>query len=326
MKPYPSHPYRRQRGASTIEFLVVAPVLAAMGLGTVQTGLAYHGKTVLNYATFEAARTGAVNHALAAPMRRELAMRLAPLVGGDGSDEAAAMAVGVSLARVTPDPFTRVEVVNPSTEAFDHFQIRSRESGRQVIPNSHLRFRDDDAAGVDPVSGVHLRDANLLKIKVTYGFDMKVPLIGRLAAPVMSLIDPSNILYYQAGKLPLSAVATVRMQSEVWRDSLVSMVASPDAGDEPPGSDSSAAPIAGMAPVPDDPSASDGTGETDDSPAAADDPLHGCQGIFTDGSDPFLPTADPTMCEVAGSDGFASGERSEDPPASSPLPGDETAC
>jgi len=271
----------RARGASTVEFVVVAPVLALMGLGTVQAGLAYHGKTVLNYATFEAARTGATHHALSGPMRRELAARLAPVIGGDGSDAAAAGAIGTSLTAVSVNPldaaFTRVRVLNPSTEAFDHFSVRSRESGRDAIPNSHLRFRaaaaaagTDPAAGIDPVSGVDLRDANLLRIEVTYGFDLKVPLIGALAAPLLTLYDPAHAHYHAAGKLPLTSVATVRMQSEVWRDSLVSMNAVPPGGADVPGESAA------------DPDAVAGSSTPDDGGGGRDDGAGGTGGTCDD--------------------------------------------
>ena len=85
-----------QTGAVLIEFWLVAPVLLLVGLGTVQIGLIYHAKNTLNYATFEAARVGAVNHAGVDKMREELGLRLAPIVGGDGSTQ------GVSAAILHP--------------------------------------------------------------------------------------------------------------------------------------------------------------------------------------------------------------------------------
>ena len=68
-------------------------LLLLLGLSTLQAILIYHGKSTLNYATFEAARTGAVNHAQEGAMRHELGIRLAPLQGGDGSTERAATAI-----------------------------------------------------------------------------------------------------------------------------------------------------------------------------------------------------------------------------------------
>jgi len=74
-----------------------APVLFLLGMGTLQAGLLYHNKTILNYATYEAARVGATRHAQRKPMRKELGIRLAPIIGGDGSLEKAAGA----MARTT---------------------------------------------------------------------------------------------------------------------------------------------------------------------------------------------------------------------------------
>ena len=205
---------RRQRGATLAEFVVVAPVLLGIGGGTVQAGLAYHGKTVLNYATFEAARAGAVHHALMDEMEAELGTRLAPLQGGDGTVASAVEAIARSKASLGPS-LTRVRILNPTAEAFDRWKVRSKESGREVIPNSHLRHRDGEQR-----AGVTLQDANLLKIEVVHGFDLKVPLVGSLLTTALAAIDPDpeRLPYYAAGLLPLRSVATVRMQSEVWGD------------------------------------------------------------------------------------------------------------
>ena len=275
------------RGASTVEFLVVAPLLAAVGLGTMQTGLAYHGRTVLNYATFEAARTGATNHALKAPMLRELFTRLAPLEGGDGSGTDAASAVVQSLGNLERNVFTTVEILNPSRQAFEHFQVRSRESGKQVIPNSHLRSRRDQRSTLDEDSGVDLADANLLKIRVTHGFELKVPLMKSLVGGIMTRIDPVNARYYDQGLLPLTSVATVRMQSEVWIDDL-EPVDAPPSGVDVPGESFAPTELVASANVPGQPQGSGDTeGETD--------PYAHCEGPL-DFIRPSLPVEDPYVC------------------------------
>ena len=76
---------KAQQVASLVEFSIIAPVIALMGMGTLQAGLLYHNKTILNYATYEAARVGATRHAQPTPMSLELGIRLAPIIGGDGS-------------------------------------------------------------------------------------------------------------------------------------------------------------------------------------------------------------------------------------------------
>ena len=203
-----------QAGATLAEFSIVAPIVLLVGLATVQAGLIYHGKTTLNYATFEAARAGAVNNAQVSVIRRELGIRLAPIQGGDGTAERALVAIAKSSAAVQDQLATQIHVLNPTQAAFADWGVMSRESHRRVIPNSHLRHQDFQ---VGSHSGLSLRDANLLKIQVTHGIDLKVPIVGRLLSRSLQAIDPKNADFYQRNKLPLTSSAIVRMQSEAWK-------------------------------------------------------------------------------------------------------------
>lgn len=197
-----------------------------VGMATVQAGLIYHGKTTLNYATFEAARAGAVNNAQLSVIREELGIRLAPVQGGDGTPERALIAIAKSSAAVQDRSATQVLVLNPTQSAFDDWGVISRESNRRVIPNSHLRHRDYK---VGNSSGLNLRDANLLKIEVTHGLELKVPVVGSLLSKALLAIDPQNAPYYLRNRLPLTSVATVRMQSEAWEDEIVAASLAPEA-------------------------------------------------------------------------------------------------
>lgn len=208
---------KQYSGASLTEFLVAAPIVMLVGMATVQGALIYHGKTTLNYATFEAARTGAVNHAQVSLMRKELGQRLAPVQGGDGSLDKAALAVANSIVEAERPDITRLEILNPTIEAFEDWGVHSQTTHHLVIPNNHLRHKGHE---VGQASGLSLRDANLLKLKVTYGLDLKVPVVGSLIAKAMMEIDAGNAHYYSRKQFPLSAVATVRMQSEVWEQEI----------------------------------------------------------------------------------------------------------
>lgn len=214
-----------QTGASLTEFILAAPVVLLVGMTTVQAALIYHGKTTLNYATFEAARTGAVNHAQLSTMRQELGMRLAPLQGGDGSHQQAMRAIAKSSLDVQDTLNTRIRVLNPTVAAFEDWGVNSRVSEQLVIPNSHLQHRDH---AVGSVSGLSLRDANLLKIEVTHGLDMVVPVVGAMIAKAMALIDSERSFFYAQNKFPLTAVATVRMQSEAWENEIISASVPPN--------------------------------------------------------------------------------------------------
>ena len=49
---------------------------------------------------------------------------------------------------------------------------------------------------------------------------MKVPLVGKLFSLLMAEVDPDNAVFYNARRFPLTSVATVRMQSEAWREAV----------------------------------------------------------------------------------------------------------
>lgn len=195
-----------------VEFVIAAPVLLLLGLGIVQSGLMYHAKTVLNYATFEAARKGAVNYADPVAMRRELSVRLAPVYGGDGSQASSLGAIQASVGDNQLSPFTTLTILNPTADAFTDWGLRNAQSGFLEIPNSHLRQRHD-ATAPGAASGVNLQDANILRVKTTYGFELKVPLVNRLFLETLTLLYPENQNFYGSGRVPLASVATVRMQS-----------------------------------------------------------------------------------------------------------------
>lgn len=213
----PPQSLNSERGASMVEFLLVAPVLVFLGMGIVQMGLAYHARNVLDYATFEAARTGAVHQADIEEMRKELAYRLGAIFRGDGSGASVRSAVQNAIVAVNDPVRTQIKIINPTAAAFNDFGVPDPVTGETVLPNSHLQHRSTDV-GVQ--SGVTLQDANLLKIEVTHGyelkfpwFDVKLPGVDLVLKEVMSIADPENAPFYLRGQIPMSTVATVRMQS-----------------------------------------------------------------------------------------------------------------
>ncbi len=217
----------RQKGASMAEFLIVTPLLMFVGLGILQMGLVYHAKSMLTYATFEAARTGAVNNGQVDLMRKELGYRMAPIFGGTGSVRDGTYSITRSVVIANDPTATKIEILNPTSTTFaQHGKQKDVEDshGNQrnvvAIPNSHLRLRDHAEVKTD---GLNVQDANLLKIRVTYGYpmripvlDMEIPGVRETMRMVMMQMDPDNWMYYIRGMLPIQATATVRMQSEAW--------------------------------------------------------------------------------------------------------------
>ncbi len=87
----------------------------------------------------------------------------------------------------------RIEVLSPTIESFDDYnspalQAQLNTGNARVIPNDNLGFircpRDVPGCNSDPntnSSGQTLADANLLKIRVTYGIpqEKQMPMVGR---------------------------------------------------------------------------------------------------------------------------------------------------
>lgn len=216
------HSQRSMHGAAMTEMVVVLAILLPFVLGTWQTALIFNAKAILNNATFEAARTGAVENGRRQPIRYSFIRNMIPLYGGGSG----AVDVFTRYRRAQFDidgPITpmRLDVISPSQEAFRDFGVR--RNGRTVVPNDNLRYRNVN--DVRSRSGVNIQDANLLKIRVTYGYRLTVPLVNRIIRSAMLFIDPRNAAYYlqDPPRLPLVAQATVRMQSDAYEDGNMSV-------------------------------------------------------------------------------------------------------
>jgi len=186
-------------------------------LGLLQTSFVYNAKMHLDQATFEAARAGAVNNGLKAPMQRAFERNLIGLYGG-GNDSAS---INHSWALARADiakPASangagfNIDIQNPTQEAFDDFGF-DLPDGRRAIPSAYLRLQSTD---IGPTSQVNIQDANLLKIKITYGYQLIVPVVDKLFGSMMSTLDPVHADYYQANpvRIPLTAQALTRMHSD----------------------------------------------------------------------------------------------------------------
>ncbi|MDP3608525.1 MAG: OmpA family protein [Methylophilus sp.] len=247
----------KQKGASLVEFIVVAPTLLMMILGVMQTGLVFHAKSNINYATFEAARAGTVGHGQASVIRDAFTRAMVGYYGGGRNLTEIAQATARAQADITPATM-QVELLSPTKESFDDYaspQLASRlQVNHRVIPNSNLNAincpLDRPNCSYNPStnkSGQTLSDANLLKVRITYGIPptKQVPLVGRLyvkvlqglsgiqgesssmlglSQSVMSVADSDT--FKQAllaqGRIPIVMHTTMRMQSEPFENGNVS--------------------------------------------------------------------------------------------------------
>jgi Tfp pilus assembly protein PilV len=184
----------KQVGVSMIETLIVTPIFLLIGLGFVHLGMVFQAQSNLEYAALMAARIGASTNINVQAMEQEVLRRMAP--SQFVSDQGAL-------------PVVVVDVLNPTVAMFDGCGVTPTYNPDNCaganceIPYFGLQFRNNAAV----CGGVSIKDANILRIRVSYPYDSKIPFISRIkligedAAPNQS---PGSVL---------TAVATVRMQS-----------------------------------------------------------------------------------------------------------------
>lgn len=226
---------RKQRGASLVEFAIVSPFALLIVLGLIQLGLMFVAKQIVNEAAFVAARAGAVQNAQTGPMKNALIKALIPFYQ-DTTNTNDLQRLSSALASAQADLAVPgrldLTVLNPNADAFSDFGLTD-SNNQTYIPNDSLDYRDHSVRG--PKSGLSIQDANVLKIRVTYAYQLKVPLMNWVLQSVMCGVDSGVdafgrgkglftglaseqdcIQYYQQGRVPIVTYATVQMQSPAW--------------------------------------------------------------------------------------------------------------
>ncbi len=235
-----------QAGMAIVEFVIISPLALLVVLGIIQLGLMFVAKQILNQATFVAARAGAVDHArngATSAMRQALINALIPFYQNTlDTNPYARLSNAWANAQADllplPAPLGNVDitVLNPSSDVFSDFGLTD-SNNHTYIPNDSLEYRDySDPNKHGQRSGLSIQDANALKIRVTYGYQLKVPLMQSVFKSVMCGFDSGVnafgrgggmfsgigslqdcIQYYNRGRVPIVAYATVQMQSPAWQ-------------------------------------------------------------------------------------------------------------
>lgn len=251
-----------QRGATLVEFVVVVPTVLFLLMTLIQYGLLYHAKSQLNYATFEAARAGTMQNANPAAIRTAFTRALTGYYGGGTSSAQLAASYAKALADTIPAN-VRIEILSPTQESFDDYASPALASklktSSRVIPNSNLAFIqcpiDVPGCNKDPKtnkSGQTLADANLLKLRITYGIPEKkqIPLAGKFMNWALSVLNGGDTDVFRkglvaAGRIPVVTHTVMRMQSPAYENANASI---PGPGNEGKPTDPGPAPGPGPGP------------------------------------------------------------------------------
>jgi hypothetical protein len=247
--------FLRQCGASMVELLIALPMFVLLIFIIAEFGLMYQAKSVLNVAALAAARSGAIHGGNTDKMKAAAALALTPLYTNEANtsgliggvfrsklDTALPHAVGTTdLIRNPLGPTFNgigsgmqmgltVDILSPTPRMVEDFGVmRAYLSGsdsahtERVIPNDNLMYRS-----TTPINDVNVQDANLLKIRVSYLYALKMPLTHYFFTPLMNA-NLTGVLFggeaagnTAAGdfRVRLVSYATVRMQSDFREASL----------------------------------------------------------------------------------------------------------
>lgn len=233
-----------------MEFAIVAPTVTLIGMGALQYALMFNAKNHLNHAAFMAARAGATNHALlvdsnapdTASIRGAYVHALAPLYGGGNTP--AEVANSEQAAKTDLADNLQIEIINPMEESFADWgdAALSATLGRGRGPNGSnalvIRNTGQEHADnrVGATSKQTLQEANLLKIRVTHGYEPSVPVIRKLLVFYYTHVQPQDGLtdfeksLLAKERIPVVTQATVQMQSHAILQEAMVSIKDPPAG------------------------------------------------------------------------------------------------
>ena len=222
LKPVSGKRYRLRwpatRGAAMVEFTLVAPLVLLMGAAVVQYVLFFNARNLINHAAAMAVRAGAVQQGRWAAMQQAYTAALVPLYGGGNTT--AELAESFARAQADTPNHLRMEWLHPSTDVFTDWAdatLTQHNSGVRTIPNGSLGLRSPTDTG--PRSGTTIHQANVLELRITHGYELKVPLVANTLLFMLRWLDsgqdPFISQLYQQRRLPVVTTARLNMHSDV---------------------------------------------------------------------------------------------------------------
>ncbi|SFR62683.1 TadE-like protein [Marinobacter daqiaonensis] len=229
--------YCKQRGSFIVESIWLWPILVMLTLGVVQMGFLYNAKATMNNATFQAAREGSIKHGDGKAMEKRLAETMAPLYIKDASlTELVKQRAILSAAMKLPAaPIGDIQIISPTKSIYEEFKTtqyyldrKGIERGIVQMPSDNLNVRSSSQKLVKTPSGnvnINLQDANLLKIRGHWCYEMIVPFVNYIIYQTYASLPGAKSPHWGACRalsfirdsyyLPVSATSVVRMQTPI---------------------------------------------------------------------------------------------------------------
>lgn len=211
-KNYPGS-LRRSLGQSMVEYLIILPSLLLLTLGAVQFALLYQIKSQVNYATFAAARQGALKNGNATAIKDAFGSAMTPLFTSSPDFGGILRGRAVGAIEAFNPLVTKIERISPPESVKNDFGIVDpTDANKRIVPNDNLQYRPTT---VGSNSKLNIQDANILKIRVTYCAKLIVPVANVVIYSLVNGIEGTKNLAGEFFSTPKGTAKTPNSCSQL---------------------------------------------------------------------------------------------------------------
>ena len=180
------------KGASTIEFMIVAPLFLLLILLTLEMGLIYRAKFTLNHAAQQVARAGSFNNGCMGAMDAQLVRSLSPLYLRSNPTLTHFLALRTLKSEVIK-LYTDIDITMPSAQTFADNQVNAALQPSQISSCAQTTYgtkpyrrtafipvNTDRPPTSDSSTTASSLFATTLKVELRYCYRLVFPLVGWL--------------------------------------------------------------------------------------------------------------------------------------------------
>lgn len=215
----------RQRGASAVEFTLVAVPMLLVGLGTVELGRWFFVKQAVSLALLEAGRAGITDHARPQSIESAFEQALLPLFPATATHSSQQRLESALAPRwqATGASAWQIKVVSPNAAMFNDFaspQAKVADAQGLAVINNSYQAQQHQAHlnkgwphGRGPASGATIFDANSLVLHLSYMHEPLVPGMQALLGLLSNASSGHSRAALAGGYLPMQQTLRLTMQS-----------------------------------------------------------------------------------------------------------------
>lgn len=208
-----SHPLRKSRGQSMVEYLIILPSLLLLTLGAIQFALLYQIKSQVNYATYAAARQGALKNGNSTSIKDAFGAGMTPLFTNKADFSGILRGRAVGAIEAFNPLVTKIERISPPESVKTDFGIVDpTNANKRIVPNDNLQYRPTT---VGANSNLNIQDANILKIRVTYCAKLIVPVANVAIYSLVNGIQGTKNLAGEFFSTPTNVATTPNSCSQL---------------------------------------------------------------------------------------------------------------